>query len=486
MVGMAFPTSAVPLKKGALESTYRARNRSRWDVRRTNERETNETERPYIPTPRLGLGSAASSTKPYGLLAAPFFGDPGGCILAGAMKVLVVDAFPESALGELHLLGLAVDYQPGAGHAAMMQSIRQAGILIVRSMTITDEVIAAATRLNLIIRAGAGVNTIDVGAASRRGIYVANCPGMNATAVAELTMGLILAMDRRIPDAVASLSARIWDKAQFSHARGLLGQAIGIAGLGAVGREVLARARAFGLVAHAWSRTLTPQKAQELGVVYASSLEQLATRADILTLHLPLTVATRHILNREVIEAMRDGAMLVNTARSELLDESALLDLAPKKKIRIAVDVFDGEPPMAQGTVTSPLLDLPHVYATPHIGASTEQAQSAIARETVRIVRSFLAEGTVPNVVNVIAASPARYQLVVRHLDRVGVLANVLSVIKRHRINVEELSNTVFEGAHAACAKIRLGGLPSEACLAEITAFEEVLHIDLVPLPNLA
>jgi D-3-phosphoglycerate dehydrogenase len=368
----------------------------------------------------------------------------------------------------------------------MMQSVRQAGILIVRSTAVTDEIIASATQLNLIIRAGAGVNTIDVSAASRRGIYVANCPGRNATAVAELTMALILALDRRIPDAVGSLRSHIWDKRQFSQARGLLGQAIGIAGLGAVGREVLARARAFGLVAHAWSRTLTPQKAQELGVVYASSLEQLATRADILTLHLPLTGITRRILTREVLEAMPDGAMLINTARSELVDEEALIDLAPRKKLRIAVDVFEGEPPAAHGTVSSRLLELPSVYATPHIGASTEQAQTAIARETVRIVRSFLAEGTVPNVVNVIAASPARYQLVVRHLDRVGVLANVLSVIKRHQINVEELTNTVFEGAQAACAKIRLDGLPSEACLTEITAFEEVLHIDLVPLPNLA
>jgi D-3-phosphoglycerate dehydrogenase len=174
--------------------------------------------------------------------------------------------------------------------------------------------------------------------------------------------------------------------------------------------------------------------------------------------------------------------MLLNTARAELVDEDALADLVPKKKLRVGVDVFEGEPAEAHAPVSSPLLALPGVYATPHIGASTEQAQMAIAREAVRIVKSFVVEGDVPNVVNVSVASPARFQLVVRHLDRVGVLANVLTVIKGHAINVEELSNTVFDGAEAACAKIRLGNRPSQACLDEIARFVEVLHVNLVAL----
>jgi D-3-phosphoglycerate dehydrogenase len=155
----------------------------------------------------------------------------------------------------------------------------------------------------------------------------------------------------------------------------------------------------------------------------------------------------------------------------------------PKKKFKVGLDVFEGEPESSTGTVASRLLALPGVYATPHVGASTEQAQLAIARETVRIVRAYLVEGEVPNVVNVSVASPARFQLVVRHLDKVGVLANVLSVIKRFEINVEELSNTVFDGAEAACAKIRLGSKPSPACLQEITSVLDVLHTNLVPLP---
>jgi D-3-phosphoglycerate dehydrogenase len=399
------------------------------------------------------------------------------------MRVTIADQFPEAALGELRALGLEVDYRPGIGEAGLRESIGDASVLVVRSTPVKAEVIDAADSLDLIVRAGAGVNTIDVRTASRRAIYVANCPGKNATAVAELAMALILSLDRRVPDAAMSLRSGRFDKKEYSKARGLHGQAIGIAGLGAIGREVLARARAFGLVAHAWSRSLTPQKAQELGVGFASSLEQLATRADILTLHLPMSSATRRIVSREVLESLPDGATIVNTARAELLDEDALADLLPKKKFKVGLDVFEGEPESSTGTVASRLLGLPGVYATPHVGASTEQAQMAIARETVRIIRAYLVEGEVPNVVNVSVASPARFQLVVRHLDKVGVLANVLSVIKRFEINVEELSNTVFDGAEAACAKIRLGSKPSPACIQEITSLADVLHTNLVPLP---
>jgi D-3-phosphoglycerate dehydrogenase len=399
------------------------------------------------------------------------------------MRVLIADRFPDAALGELQALGLEVEYRPGIGEAGLRDAIGDARILVVRSTAVKAATIDAAGQLGLIVRAGAGTDTIDVRAASRRAIYVANCPGKNATAVAELTMALILAIDRRLPDAVASLRAGRFEKSEFGKARGLLGRTIGIAGLGSIGREVLARAQAFGLVAHAFSRSLTPGRAQELGVGFASSLEQLATRADILTLHLPLTPATRRIVSREVIESLPDGAVIINTARAELVDEAALVDLAPKKKLKLGLDVFEGEP-KGDGAASSPLLALPNVYTTPHIGASTEQAQMAIAKETVRVVKAFVAQGDVPNVVNVGVASPARFQLVVRHLDKVGVLANVLSVIKSHGINVEELSNTVFDGAEAACAKIRLATRPAQACLDEIASFEEVLHVDLASLPT--
>ena len=398
------------------------------------------------------------------------------------MRLLVVDPFPASALEELRALGLEVEHRTGLDEAALAAAVREVGILVVRSTAVSAKVIGAAARLNLIVRAGAGVNTIDVGAASARAIYVANCPGKNATAVAELTMGLILALDRRIPDATFALRAGKWKKNEFSKAAGLRGRSIGIAGLGSIGREVLERAHAFGMVAHGWSRSLTPAKADELGVAFASSLEQLASRVDVLTLHLPLGSATKKIVGRDVLQAMKDGATLVNTSRAEVVDEEALREAIVEKKLRVGVDVLEGEPSSGEAEFRSPLVALPGVVATPHIGASTDQAQTAIASETVRIVRTFVAEGTAPNVVNISATSPARAQLVVRHLDRVGVLANVLAIIKRHQINVKEVSNAIFEGAPAACAKMRLADRPSDACLAEISAVGDVLHVDCVPL----
>jgi D-3-phosphoglycerate dehydrogenase len=393
------------------------------------------------------------------------------------MRVLVAEPFPEEALAELRSLGLVVDHRPGLSQADLARAVIDCGILVVRSTRVGKDIIDAGTSLNLIVRAGSGINTIDVAEASRRGVYVANCPAKNAIAVAELALALILAIERRIPDAVASLRAGAWNKRELGKTRGLFGQSIGIAGLGAVGIEVLARARSFGLVPHAWSKSLVPQRAQELGVGYASSLEQLAARVDILSLHLPLTDASHRVVSRDVLEAMKDGAMLINTARPELVDEAALAELVPKKRLRVGLDVFEGEP-AGNGPMSSPLLALPSVYATPHLGASTEQAQSAVARETVRVIRTFLSEGHVPNVVNVAASRPASHHLMVRHLEQPGVLAGVLAVIDQHGAVIEELSNTVFEGAGAACAKICFGTLPSEACVAQIRAGEGVLHVD--------
>ena len=390
------------------------------------------------------------------------------------------------ALEELRVLGIEIVSRPELTKETLPSALDGVGILVVRSTEVTGEAVFAGKQLNLIVRAGAGVNTIDVTAASARGIYVANCPGKNAIAVAELTLGMILSLDRRIADATAELRAGRWEKAKFSAARGLFGQRIGIAGLGAIGLEVLERVRAFGLEPHAWSRSLTPARAAKMNVGYCKSLEELAARSDIFTVHLPLNPKTRGIVSRGVLEALPDGAIVVNTARSEVLDYEALSDVIATKGLRVGLDVFAGEPDNGSAPFDAPILQRGVVHGTPHIGASTEQAQRAIARETARIIRAFMTEETVPNVVNICATSPARYAIVVRMLDKVGVLANTLNVLKRHGINVEEVSNTVFDGALATCTKLRVSGRPSDACVKEIGAFEEILHVDVVSLPNLA
>ncbi|WP_129578221.1 MULTISPECIES: phosphoglycerate dehydrogenase [Sorangium] len=402
------------------------------------------------------------------------------------MRLLVADKMDLSALEELKVLGIQIESRPELTRDTLPAALDGVGILVVRSTEVTAKAIEAGRQLNLIVRAGVGVGTIDVAAASARGIYVANCPGKNATAVAELTMAFILALDRRLVDATSELRAGRWEKTKYSAARGLFGRRIGIAGLGAIGREVLLRARAFGLEPHAWSRSLTPGRAAKLDVSYARTLEELAARSDIFTIHLTATPQTRGIVGRSVLEALPDGAIVVNAARPEVLDYAALEELIPRKGLRVGLDVFASEPDKGSAPFESHLLGRGLVYATPHIGAQTEQAQRAVALETARIIRAFLTEADLPNVVNICATSPARYAVVVRMLDKVGVLANTLSVMKRHGINIEEISNTVFEGATATCTKMRVTGRPSEACLKEIAAFEEVLHVDIVALPNLA
>jgi len=407
------------------------------------------------------------------------------------MRLLIADKLHPRAIEELKTLPLEVVYDPEVTRDSLEAKIAGVGILVVRSTEVTAEAIDKARQLHLIVRAGAEFSTIDVRAASRRGIYVANCPGKNAAAVAELVFGILLGIDRRIPDAVASLRSGKWERSKYGGAEGLHGKTLGIAGFGAVGREVAARAKCFGLHPVAWSRSLTASKAADFGVGYASSLEELATRSQILTLHLPITDRTRSVVGAKVLSALGPRGILVNTARADLIDYAALKDAISKQKLRVGLDVFPDEP---KGTREYPadLFSAPvengagFVYGTPHIAASTDQAQLAIASETVRVIRSFLLEANVPNVVNVSSSSTARFQVVIRMVDKVGTFANVLNVIKRHGINVEEVTNTIFEGGGASCAKLRVVSRLNEACLAEIHAFEEVLHVDMVPLPNLA
>jgi len=399
------------------------------------------------------------------------------------MKVLVADAFPKERMAEMAALGFTVEHRPELTPQELPAAMAGVSALVVRGKQVTAEVFARADALSLVVRAGAGVNTIDVAAASRVGVSVANCPGQNAIAVAELAIGLMVALDRRIPDNVARLRAGAWDKKAFSEADGLFGRRLGVAGTGPIGQETLKRARGFGLEIHAWSRSLDEPRAAALGVRRAASLLALAGQVDILSLHLPLNQETRGAVSREVLEALHPGAMLINTARAELVDQAALLELARSGRLRVGTDVFAGEPEKGQAAFASELAQLPGVYGTHHIGASTAQAQDAIAAETVRILARFVRDGSIPNCVNVARKSPARSRLMVRHHDRVGVLANVLGAIREAGINVQEVQNTVFDGAAAACCAIQLDERPSPALLERIRSRrDEVIFVECFDL----
>jgi len=373
------------------------------------------------------------------------------------MKVLIADKFEESGIEGLEAIGCTVISDPNLKDEALVEAIRETGadVLVVRSTKVSEAALDAG-RLSLVVRAGAGYNTIDVKAASARGIYVSNCPGKNSIAVAELAFGLILALDRRIADNVADLRDGKWNKKEYGKARGLHGRTLGLIGLGQIGREMIARAKAFGMNVVGWSRSLTPETAAELGISFRQTFIEVAHDCDILSVHLALAPDTRGVINAEIFEVMQPGSIVINTSRAEIFNQTDLSRAIETRGIRAGLDVFAEEPAAATGDFTDPIVKLPGVYGTHHIGASTDQAQEAIAAETVRIIRTFLETGRVPNVVNIADRSPATHMLVVRHHDRPGVLAHVFSAIRDAGINVQEMENIVFEGAEAAIARIAL------------------------------
>lgn len=400
------------------------------------------------------------------------------------MKILIADKFETSGIQGLEAIGCEVIYDPGLKDDDLSQAIcsSKADVLIVRSTKVTAAMLAVG-KLSLVVRAGAGYNTIDVNAASARGIFVSNCPGKNAVAVAELAFALILALDRRIVDNVNDLRAGKWNKKEYSRAQGLKGQTIGLIGLGQIGSEMIARAKAFDMNIVGWSRSLTPEKAAEMGITFRQTIAEVANDCDILSVHIALTPDTRGVINKTVFDVMRDGAMFINTSRAEIVDQAALQAAVQTKGLRVGTDVFANEPATATGDFSDALVQLPTVYGTHHIGASTNQAQEAIAAETVRIVRTFKETGKVPNVVNLSERTPATHLLVVRHRDRPGVLAHVLNEIRAANINVQQMENIVFEGAQAAIARIALDAPLDDATLQLIQAGnEDVIELGLLRL----
>ena len=396
------------------------------------------------------------------------------------MRVLIADKFEQSGVDGLKSAGCEVSYQPGLKDDALVAAIEafHPDALVVRSTAVTESILNAGA-LKLVVRAGAGYNTIDVAAASRRGIYVSNCPGKNSIAVAELAFGLILSLDRRIPDNVIALRQGKWSKAEFSKARGLFGRTLGLIGVGQIGREMIPRAHAFGMRVAAWSRSLTPESAAELEVDHKNSSEAVAAASDAVSVHVALNSQTRGLLGARFFEAMRPGALFVNTARAEVVDPGELNRAIREKGIRAGLDVYAKEPSGSAGEFTDPIAQ--EVYGTHHIGASTDQAQDAIAAETVRIVNTFKETGKVPNVVNLARTTPATCALLVRHLDRPGVLASVLDAISAARINVQEMENVVFEGAEAAVARIHLETEPPEALLHQVRSSNpNILEIGVI------
>lgn len=399
--------------------------------------------------------------------------------LAG-MLVLIADKFPTQGREILARTGEVV-YRPELTEADLPAALAEthADILVVRSTVINAAAMHATPNLSLVIRAGAGVNTIDLKAASSRGIFVANCPGKNAIAVAELTMGLLLALDRRIVDATLELRQGVWNKGKYGKARGIKGQTLGLVGFGIIAREVAVRARAFGMKLQCFEPyPLASEVTEAFGVTQAASLEALLRASDVVSLHVPYNKSTHHLIGAEQLAWMRPGSILLHTARGGVVDDTALAEAVRAGLLRAGLDVFESEPAESKASYSGIASTLPDVYATPHIGASTEQAESAIAEEVLRIVHDYVAHGVVHHSVN-LADRSARFSLVVRHLDRVGVLAGVLSALREEQVNVQGMQNIIFAGGEAGCATITFEQEPSPALLQRLRDHEAILAVEL-------
>jgi D-3-phosphoglycerate dehydrogenase len=299
---------------------------------------------------------------------------------------------------------------------------------------------------------------------------------MNAVAVAELAFGLMISLDRLIPDNVIDFRNGVWNKNKYSKGKGLKGKTLGIIGVGAIGKEVAKRAIAFGM--SVYGKDIT--RIEGVQIKDFSEMDQLLPLCDIITIHLPATPETKGLFNKNMFKYMKDGALLINTSRQDIIVEEDLIEAIKEKNLRVALDVFKGEPESKSGEVKSTLQDNPNIYVTHHIGASTEQAQDAVAEETVNIIRHFTRSGIIDHWVNRAKLTDARYQLVVKHYDKPGVLASVLDLIKDNNINIEEIENLIFDGGVVACCTMKLKNPVTAEMLKKMSENQNILSVSHV------
>lgn len=353
------------------------------------------------------------------------------------MKILVCDGLEKTGVELLRAApGLDVDERPGVKPDELDQIIGDYDALIVRSKTqVTADLISKATRLRVVGRAGTGVDNIDVGAATRRGVVVMNAAAGNTVTTAEHTFAMLMALARRIPQATASTKSGRWEKNRFLGVE-LRGKTLGVIGLGRIGSTVADRARAFGMVALAYDPYFTPSAVHEPGIEMVS-LDELFERADFITLHTPLTDGTRQMINASSIEKMKQGVRIINCARGGLIDEQALAEAVRSGKVAgAAIDVFDQEPAPAD----NPLLALDDVIVTPHLGASTQEAQLGVATMIAEQVLDYLVDGTVRGAVNAPSVSAEMLAVIGPYIslgEKIGLFQGQVFGHDLREVNIE-------------------------------------------------
>ncbi|HKT80127.1 MAG TPA: phosphoglycerate dehydrogenase [Vicinamibacterales bacterium] len=376
------------------------------------------------------------------------------------MKIVVADDLPESALGILRAeTGWVVDARRGRKGPDLEKDLADADALLVRSATkVTADLLKSAPKLRIIGRAGTGVDNIDVTAASGRGIVVVNAPGANSISVAEHACALMLGLARMVPAADQAMKGGRWEKKKFLGTE-VRGKTLGILGLGRIGQEVAHRAKSFGMRIVAHDPFISKEIAESFGVELLS-LDEVCEAADFLTLHLPATAETKHLFNDARFACVKPGLRIINTARGELIEEGALKRALEAGTVAAAaLDVFENEPP-----VDWALAQLPQVVATPHIAASTEEAQELVGIDTATAVRDFLRDGVVRNAVNFPSIQPAEMQRLQPWLHLVDALAAIVTQMGPARIEaiglryygaLAESRATDVLGASAAAGVLR-------------------------------
>lgn len=323
------------------------------------------------------------------------------------MKIFVADDVSDTGLEPLRSAGFKVEKRVGLTRADLVEALKDSDGLVVRSETrVTADLLDEATSLRVIGRAGVGVDNIDVPAATVRGIVVMNAPDGNTITTAEHTIALLVSLARSVPQANSSLKAGRWERKKFIGVE-LQGKTLGVVGLGRIGRVVASRARALGMQIVAYDPFIAPEQARDLEIELAP-LDEVYARADFLTVHTPLSAETRGLIDREAFSRMKHGARLINCARGGLVDEDALFEALTNGSVAgAALDVFSQEPPSPH----HPLLQLDQVIVTPHLGASTTEAQEGVAFTVAEQMRDFLLTGALRGAVNVPAISVKEFNL---------------------------------------------------------------------------
>jgi D-3-phosphoglycerate dehydrogenase len=352
-------------------------------------------------------------------------------------KVLVADPISERGIAELSEGRLLeVDVLTGKTEAELLEIIGGYQGLVVRSQTkVTARVLEAATQLKVVGRAGVGVDNVDVEAATNKGVIVMNTPGGNTVSTAEHTFSLMMAISRNIAQADASVKSGKWDRKSFEGVE-LYGKTLAILGMGRIGTEVASRAQAFGMRVLAYDPYLSAARAKSMHVELVERLDEIVPQADYITVHMPLTVETKHMLNAERLQKARKGVRIINCARGGLVDEEALYEALKSRHVAAAaLDVFEVEPPPADFK----LRELPNVVFTPHLGASTAEAQESVGIEVAQQIRAALLQGEIRNAVNMPSVDAKTMAAVAPYVElgqRMGVFLAQIAAKRCSALNV--------------------------------------------------